>query len=114
MHKTNSMKVLKILQHGKYLVAYVLNTLLLLKQIKRNWTSFSSSCAIGKLWLNSKNKPQMYVRRSTMYEKAQFSLAGTGARKNSTVACPIKIRYCDYLKRFINRINEVYVFFIKI
>ena len=33
--------------------------------------------------------------------------------KNSTVACgpsPNKIHYFDYLKPFINRINEVYDF----
>ena len=55
----------------------------------------------------------MYVRCSTMYEKAAFLLAGTGfRRKNSTVACgfsPIKIHYSDYPKK----INEVYVFSIK-
>ena len=51
----------------------------------------------------------MYLRCSTMYEKAPF-LAGTGERKNGTVArgsSPIKTHYFDYLKLFINRINEV-------
>ena len=50
----------------------------------------------------------MYERRRTLYEKA--ALAGTGVRKNSTVACgfsPIKIHYSDYPKRF----NVVYDFF---
>ena len=64
-------------------------------------------------------KPRVYVRRithSTMFEKAFFAilLAETGVRKISSVACgfsPIKIHYFDDPKRFINRINEVYVFF---
>ena len=34
--------------------------------------SVSTSEAIGKHWLNSRIKPGMYVRRSTMYEKAPF------------------------------------------
>ena len=49
-------------------------------------------------------------------EKLNF-LTGTAVRKISTVASgfsPIKIHYFDYLKRFINRIHEVYVFFNKI
>ena len=52
---------------------------------------------IGKLWLSSRIKPRMYVRmyvrRSTMYEKSSILLAGTGVRKNSTLASgssPIK------------------------
>ena len=48
--------------------------------------------------------------------KSSILLAVTGVRKNSNVACEfshIIIHYFDYLKRFINRINEVYVFSIK-
>ena len=49
-----------------------------------------------------------------MYEKQLCSilLAGTGVRKNSSVACgssPVKIYYFDCPKRFINRINEVMI-----
>ena len=64
---------------------------------------------IGKFYLNSRIKPPMYmyVRRNAMHEKvAIFSW-------NSTLACwfsPIKIHHFDYPKRFINRINEVYIF----
>ena len=61
--------------------------------------------------------PWVYVRRitrSSIYvRKSSISLAGTGVRKISSVASgssPIKIHYFDYLKRFINRINEVYDF----
>ena len=56
-----------------------------------------------------------------MYEKAQLcQLAGTDAKKISSVACgfsPIKINFSDYPKTLISRINminEVYVFFNKI
>ena len=51
-----------------------------------------------------------------MYKKITILLAGTGVRKNSTVASgssSIKILYFDYLKRFINRINEIDGFSIK-
>ena len=34
-----------------------------------SWTT-----TIGKLWSNSRMKPQMYVRISIMYEKAAFCL----------------------------------------
>ena len=64
--------------------------------------------AIGKLRLNSRIKPRLYVRRGTLYEKSYILLAGTGVMKISTVACgssPIKIRYFDYPKHFIDRIN---------
>ena len=47
-----------------------------------------------------------------MYEKAAF-LAGIDVRESITLACGFsltKIRYADYPKRFINRMNEVYVF----
>ena len=40
--------------------------------------------------------------------KSCILLAGTDVKKNSTVACgssPIKTRYFDYPKHFINRIN---------
>ena len=49
-----------------------------------------------------------YVRKSSIL------LAGTGIRKISSVACgfsPVKIRFSDYPKSLISRINEVYVFF---
>ena len=56
-----------------------------------------SAFTVGKLRLNSRIKPRMYmyVRRITtcMYKKSCILLAGTGVRKNSTVACgfsPIK------------------------
>ena len=48
-----------------------------------------------------------------LYMKSCILLAGTGVRKNITLACGfslIKIHYSDYPKRFINRINEVDVF----
>ena len=53
----------------------------------------------------SKIKPRMYVRLSTLYEKAEFCW-----RKISSVACElssVKIHFSA------NRINEVYVFSIK-
>ena len=67
---------------------------------------------IEKLRLYSRIKPPMYmyVRRSTMYEKAAFLFAGTGVRKISSVAygfSSIKIHYS------VNTINEVYVYSIK-
>ena len=43
--------------------------------------------SIGKSRPNSRIKPRTYVRRSIMYDKAVFSLAGTGARKIKSVAC---------------------------
>ena len=49
--------------------------------------------------------------------KCSILLAGTGPWKISYVACglsSIKIDYSDYLKSLISRINEVYVFSIKI
>ena len=49
---------------------------------------------------------------TTMYEKLHF-ISRTCVRKNSTVASGsshIKIHSFDYLKCFINRINEVYFF----
>ena len=58
--------------------------------------------------LNSRIKPRMYERRSTMY-----LLAGTGVRKRGTVASgfsPIKTHYFDYPKRFFTRLNKVYDF----
>ena len=51
--------------------------------------------------------PQYYVRKSSIL------FAGTGVRKNSTVASgssPIKINYFYYFWRFIFRINEVMIF----
>ena len=48
--------------------------------------------------------------------KSSILLAGTGVWKISSVACgfsSIKIHYSEYLKSFISRINEVYVFSIK-
>ena len=47
-----------------------------------------------------------------MYEKLHF-VSRNWRRENRTVACgssPIKIHYCDYQKRFIKRINNVYDF----
>ena len=64
-----------------------------------------SSTTSQTLNSDSRVKPRMYVRRSTMYEKAAFLV-----RKISCVACGfsfIKIHYS------VNRINEVYVFSIK-
>ena len=45
--------------------------------------------SIGKSRPNSRIKPRMYmyVRRSIMYDKAVFLLAGAGARKTKSVAC---------------------------
>ena len=57
-------------------------------------------------------KPRVYLGRSTMHEKFHF-VSRNWRKENRTVACgssPIKIHYCDYQKRFINRINEVYDF----
>ena len=59
-----------------------------------------------KCWPNLRIKPRMYVRRSIIYEKAAFVLL----RKISSVACgfsSIKMHYS------LNRINGVYVFFLK-
>ena len=56
-----------------------------------------------KIRPNSRIKPWVYVRRSIMYEKAAFCLAGTRIRKISSVSCgfsSIKIHYS------VNRINE--------
>ena len=50
-----------------------------------------------------------------MYQKAPF-LAGSGVRKNGTVASGssyIKIHYFDHPKHFIHIINDVYDFSIK-
>ena len=50
-----------------------------------------------------------------LYIKSSILLAGSAISKISTVACgssPIKAHYFDYLKRYINRINEVNVFFL--
>ena len=55
----------------------------------------------------------MYVRRSTLYNKALFLIAEIDLRKQRTVACGIsliKIHCSDYRKR----INEVYVYSNKI
>ena len=62
----------------------------------------------------SRIKPRMYmyVRRNDMYKKASL-LAGTGVRKNSTVACwfsPIKTHHFVNPKRFINR-KMKFIFF---
>ena len=59
-------------------------------------------------------KPRVYVRRithSTMYGKA-----GTGIRKNSSVACgysPIKIHFYDYQKSLIGRLKLMKFMFLK-
>ena len=61
-------------------------------------------------------KPLMYARcitRSTVYEKSSILLSGTGVGNISSVACgfsPIQIHFSDYLKSFINRINQVMIF----
>ena len=66
--------------------------------------------------LENQTKPLVYIRRitrSTMKEKNSILLAGTGIRIISTVACgliPIKTHYFDHPKRFIKRINAIYVF----
>ena len=48
-------------------------------------------------------------------EKSSILFTGTGVRKNKNKkgSRHIKVHYTDYPKRFINRINEVYVFSIK-
>ena len=82
-------------------------------------SALESLNSIGKLRLNSRIKPWVYVRRITMYEKSCILLAGTDVMKNSSVACgsiPFKIHYFYYPKSFISRINEAYKneFFIEI
>ena len=78
--------------------------------------SVQQNVQIGINWecpaqFQNRIRPQVYVRRitrSTMYEKASF-VSRNDIRKISSVACvfsPITIHYFDYLKRFINRINE--------
>ena len=76
---------------------------------------FEPHLPIGKLLLNSRIKPRINVRRSTMYEKAAF-ISRNRSRKIvlSMGFSPFKIHYSDYPKRFINRINEVYVLFFNI
>ena len=58
-----------------------------------------------KISAQFKNQAQDYVRRSIEYENNSISLAGTGVRKISFVACGfscIKIHYT------VNIINEVF------